>query len=267
MRTLSIRVILLLSIALFVGCQKEGSLENGILPSGNEDITVQLTPDGQLDFGPDVAGLLNAGRTRYFSRSFSGVIDADSTDFDAHAVGWFGSSANTLDAGIVKVGDSMLTIMPNIIRPGNHYGNIDIDPNVLFTASNLITWTVQGNNASGVAGFTYTDNGPIGKYPVVFVPDSIPVNTGVTLSHTLPEIPALLTHYTLLSTTGHISKMAQGNEASVSFSSAELSTIASIPNDYVNINVTRAWATSKFINGKKYIFLKASQIHKGRYLK
>lgn len=267
MRTLNIRIILLLSIVLFVGCQKEGSLENGIQPSGIEPITVQLTPDGQLDFGPDVAGLLNAGRTRTFSNSISGVVDGDSTNFNAQAAGWFGSSDNTLDAGIVKVSDSILSIMPNIIRPGNSYVNIMLDPNVMFTPGNVVTWSVQGNNVTGVGGFTYVDNGPIGKYPIIFVPDSINIASGATLSHTLPEMPALLTLYTLSGNLGYISKMAQGNQINVFFSNTELSSIISFPNNLVHINVARIWAASKLINGKKYLFCKTSQTYKGRRVK
>jgi hypothetical protein len=247
--------VLLVSIMAAAGCQKEMSLENGTAPAGNSNITVRLDAQGRLMVGPDAAGLLNAAKFTTYD-----FIPPDST-VNEYAGGWFVSPDSSSNAGIVKAGDSIVTQLGPAYN--NQYFGVFWMQNAVFNAANQVKWTIQGNPASGIAGFTHTDNTPLPNYPFYTLPDTIDISIPLTITHTAPGPAVAGVIYSIgSSASANIDKFIPGNSTSVTFTPAELSAASNPVFHSITIDVTPVMVSMAVFNGKNYFFQKSLQVER-----
>jgi hypothetical protein len=261
MKAFKIGTICWAALLIVTGCQKEGSVENGNAPT-NDDITVQLTADGQLLIGPDAAGVLTATKYQgYFRISTFNVIDSI---YSEYAGAWFENQNNSANVGIVKAGAQTLTKQASA---GNTYYT---DPATagpffpVFRANDEVQWSVQGNTALGIPGFSHYDVELMPRMPYFTLPDTVDISQPLTINHsqTAPDVVAVF--YAAMIDSASIfrtAKLVMGNPTSVTFTSAELNAIAAGSSiTTISIIVMPISVSKAVYNGRKYYFCKRKSV-------
>jgi hypothetical protein len=251
--------------ALFVGisaCKKDNNTSNNNNNNNNNNPLNQ-----QFGGGPPVpssaAGALYAINT----------IADDNLYGDGHSeaglpMGWFGSAAYTKYAGQVTCNSTSMTdsvmgypMVWYMLDALNSGGYID------FSGSNNVVWNVAGNSASGITGFTHTDNTAWPTISGFNLATSTYRNANLTInftsSSTVEGFVFSLFPYATQSVS--VVKTAGANATSVTFTPADLAK-AGHSGDAIVVQIMPYTYSTSTIGGKTYYFVKQTAYNQNTVL-
>ncbi len=220
-------------LVLAAGCKKDDSSNSNITVDQNGNVTVNNDADGAL----------------YSAKVISYDDNSSSSNDESHfGYAWFGKPNAMVAGGAVNVNGVDLDLLSGI----NYYIYFGFDQPFTTNASN---WTVEGNSANGITGFSHTDNSNFPQGGNFTLPSSININSNFTLNFT-STAGSYATVFSIEGNKGSKTKAIQGGSGTVSFSSEELKEVA-FSSDIIAFGITPVNITNgTVINGKKYYFVK-----------
>jgi hypothetical protein len=238
--------ILFLALVLFSSCKKNDTEVIPDIVVKKDSVTV--SPDGNIN-PQNADGALYVIESRYYDTRNGSVYETDQSAF-----AWFGAYPAVVDAGVVKVNT---TELDNIIN--NYTGSASLSfGDTLFKGTNAnATWNIQGKSASGVPAFIHTDNTTLPTGPNFTLPATVNINNNLTVTHTSTggKVGVL---YTLAGDLGQTTKYVANTSNSITFSSAEIKTVA-IGGSEIGLSIMPVTYTTATYGGKKYYFVKQHQ--------
>ncbi len=241
MRLTKIFALVAVIATLFTSCKKDDS------GGGSGGFTVD--DNGNVNVGSDAAGAMYA----IDIKTYDGI---SGTSFDEEEVvtAWFGNAMAPSDAGVVKANDYELT---NFGGGGFVWYTGFGFPGEIFNNGNSINWDVAG--ATGITAFNHTDNTAFPGGGTFSLPASININTNFTLSHAAtPGADAVV--YSVIGFNGQKHKSVVGSSSSVTFTPAEMQEVCDGGGDPIGFMVMPVTVKSSSYNGKKYYFVKQSEV-------
>ncbi|GAA4317638.1 hypothetical protein [Flaviaesturariibacter amylovorans] len=233
------KLLPLLGLALLVlaSCKKKSD--------DTDNNTPTVDANGNLRVASDADGAVYAIKMHLHEGHNGTSVDEMYT-----AYAWFGSQTAFKPAGEVKVNGYDLMNFGGI----NYYGYAGFDQ--LFP-NNTATWTVQGDAAAGVPGFTHTDNTAFASGGQFTLPASININNSFTLNFTpINNVAGVV--FSIIGNNGEKHKAVANGASSVTFTSAEMKEVA-YTQDQIGFQITSVAYTQQTINGKKIYFVKQNQ--------
>ena len=240
MKLLKLSFFLSLSLFMLASCQKDVDDNNN-----NNNNAPTVDANGNLRVSSDADGACYAIKNRVY-------YDNNSSDYDEYqtAFSWFGSQTAFKPAGNVSLNTYDLMFLSGV----NYYAYVGFDT---LVSANTAVWTVQGDAAAGVPGFTHTDNTAFNTGGSFVLPSSVNINNPLTVSFA-PISNVVGVVYTVQGNIGQKSKAVANGASSVTFSSAELREVA-YPQDAIAVHIMSVTYTEQNINGKKIYFVKQFQ--------
>jgi hypothetical protein len=230
----------LFAVMLTTSCKKSDS--------GSTSTSV-VDAAGHIVLPSDIAGALYAIHTKQSGGGSS--FDIQST------FAWFGSAGASVAAGTVTCESDPLTqYIAGSWYQGTGMGIFDV-------TTNHIAWSVQGNAATGVPAFTYTDVAPM-PLSFTFTTNSSSVNLANNLTINFSALPSNIAAvaFGLQGDYGTKNFGVAGNTStSYTFSSADLKAVAK-PGSQIAVVAMPIITTPVTLSGKKYYFVKQFEIEK-----
>lgn len=240
MKIKNILLSLLTGLIIFSGCKKDDVQ--------NTDPTVKVNADGSLN-ASDADGAFYTVVMKEFDTNTSSSYEEIQM-----AYAWTGKFPAIVDAGIVKANNIPIDNL------GNFYMSVAVlsFSDTLFKGPGYNTvWNVQGNPGAGVPAFTHTDNTALPAAPAFTLPAAVNINNNLTVNHT-PTGGALGVLYTLTGDNGDTTKYVANSSSSVTFTSAEIKSVARSNGRIVLAIMPITFNTATY-GGKKYYFVKQYQ--------
>lgn len=239
MKLTKILSALAIATLLFSSCKKDG----------DSDDSISFDDSGNVNVGADADGAMYS----IVSRTFYDNSGSDYSE-DHFATAWFGAATATVNAGVVKANEEEL----QSLGMGTYDWYFSTNFDEIFTSGNNVTWSATGNSANGVAAFSYVDNTPFPTGVSYTLPAAINVNNSFTLNHTSSgSADAVL--YRLIGFDHQVSKSVIGTSTGVTFTSAELKSVAGPGGEPIGFMVMPVVVKTEIIGGKKYCFAKQYQ--------
>ncbi|HEY0262563.1 MAG TPA: hypothetical protein VGB95_06015 [Chitinophagales bacterium] len=173
------------------------------------------------------------------------------------AKAWFGTYTATQHAGTVTVnGETLVDSLSGYPIPWyNYYGD---NLEMFSTSSATAQWEVSGS--STVTGFNHTDNT---AFPTVTI--AVPSSISIANSYTLTLANVSADNNGVVVAIGgaggtNVTKTLAAGATSVTFTSAELHSVAPTAGYPISVNAVVTKYTSATYNGKKYYFVKQYEV-------
>ncbi len=238
--------VLLALLTMVSACKKDDDTNNNNNNNNNSNPLSQAL-GGSPSIPSGAAGALYAVNNYVESDDGFGGTQVDEI---GTAYAWFDSYTTTTNAGIVSCNATELnssfagTSLPWYYTLGSFLD---------FSSTNTAEWSVAG--ANGVTGFTHTDNTAFPKCNFS-VPAVISRSSSLTITNTNVGTNDAVFYTLYTQGSQKINKAMPANSTSVTFTAAEIQSVAPVSGTQIGVQVMPVKLTQVTKNGKSYYFVK-----------
>lgn len=250
-------------LLLLAACHPDGPINNYSNVSSvnfNGDILLPgiIQPLADIPVPTGASGTLYALNSTCVSDTNPGFLPSG-----GYAYAWFvNDTIIKKNAGLVMTGSDTLsgviTTASSVYFPSSPfylYGfNSIISPPIF---PNTVSWSVQGDDTTGVPAFNHTDNTAFPTVTGLSVPKSLNVANGLTMHYTLTGVYDAK-FYEISTTAGGPLLYTGGSDTSASFSTNQLYTLFPTKGQLITVAIMLAKLTPYSVGNQTFYFVKTS---------